>query len=89
MLRVTVRAFLAHKLRFVLTAISIALGIGLLAGTVVYTATIHRTFDDMFAAVNQHLDADVRSTDVTKTAYGDQRARIDATRQGQRGPELE
>jgi putative ABC transport system permease protein len=77
MFHVTLKGLLSHKLRFVLTALSISLGVAFLAGTMIYTATIRRTFDDMLAETNQHIDGLVRSTSSTPSVYGDQRDRID------------
>jgi len=76
MFRLTVKGMLDHKLRFVLTALSISLGVAFLAGTLVYAATIRRTFDDMFVDINR-IDVLVRSTDNADTATGPQRTRID------------
>jgi putative ABC transport system permease protein len=60
-LRATVSGMLAHKLRLVLTLVSIALGVAFLAGTLMLTDSMQRAFDDVFANVNAGTDVAVRS----------------------------
>ena len=50
MLRATVKSLLARKLRLVLTALAIVLGVGFTAGTFVLTDTISHTFDTIFVS---------------------------------------
>jgi putative ABC transport system permease protein len=80
--RVTIKGLLAHKLRFLLTALAVMLGVAFLSGTLVLTDTIQRTFDDLFADVNRGTDAYVRSREsLTSGPFGgeDQRGRIPAS----------
>ena len=49
MLAVTLKGLLAHKFRLVGTALAVMLGVALMAGTLVLTDTIGKTFDDLFA----------------------------------------
>ncbi|MET0467866.1 MAG: FtsX-like permease family protein, partial [Aeromicrobium sp.] len=58
MLRFTLRSVLARKLRLVLSAIAIALGTAFLAGSLVFTDTMARSFDDIVAG--SIADASVR-----------------------------
>ena len=60
MWRVTIKGLLAHKLRLVLTALSIVLGVTFIAGTFVLTDTLHNTFDTLFGNVYQNIDFEVR-----------------------------
>ena len=62
MRRVMIKGLLAHKLRMALTAVSVVLGVGFVAGTFVLTDTLAATFDNLFAEVNGNTDAQVRST---------------------------
>ena len=62
MRRVMIKGLLAHKLRLALTALSVVLGVGFVAGTFVLTDTLAHTFDNLFAEVNGKTDAQVRST---------------------------
>ena len=80
MLRVTLRGLFAHKLRFLLTGIAVVLGVAFVSGTLVFTDTVKRTFDQLFASVYDGTDAYVRSASVVKGQFGpDQRGRIPET----------
>ncbi|MDQ1475795.1 MAG: putative transport system permease protein, partial [Actinomycetota bacterium] len=77
MWKVTRKGLMAHKLRFVLTALAVVLGVSFICGTLVLTATIQKTFDDLFADINRGTDAAVRSANVIKGDFGnDQRANV-------------
>jgi putative ABC transport system permease protein len=83
MLHLAWRGLIAHKLRFLTTALAIALGVAFMGGTLVLTDTVTRTFDNLFANVYKGTDAVVRAeasfkgpADVDTT---DQRGRIDAS----------
>ena len=77
MWRVTRKGLAGHKLRFVLTALAVVLGVSFISGTLVLTATIQKTFDDLFANINRGTDAAVRSANVIKGNFGnDQRANV-------------
>ena len=47
MLRVTLRSLAAHKVRLLLSAFAVVLGVAFVAGTLVFTATLRATFDDL------------------------------------------
>jgi putative ABC transport system permease protein len=51
MFRLALRTVFAKKRRFVSTALSITLGIAFLVGTLVFTDTMDRTFDNLFADI--------------------------------------
>ena len=77
MWKVTRKGLAGHKLRFLLTALAVVLGVSFIAGTLVLTATIQKTFDDLFANINRGTDAAVRSSNVIKGNFGnDQRANV-------------
>ena len=61
MLTATVRGMLAHKLRVLLTTASIALGVALLAGTLILTNTMGTAFDMLFGKISSGTDAVVRT----------------------------
>ncbi|HEY5173820.1 MAG TPA: ABC transporter permease, partial [Acidimicrobiia bacterium] len=80
MWKVTRKGLAGHKLRFVLTALAVVLGVSFVSGTLVLTATIQKTFDDLFANINRGTDAAVRSENVIKSSFGpDQRANVPAS----------
>lgn len=56
MLAVSLRGLIGRKLRAVLTAFSVLLGVMLISGTYVFTDTINRSFDGIFAQANQGTD---------------------------------
>src|SRR5580700_1398320 len=62
MWKVTIKGLLAHKLRLVLTAVAIVLGVTFISGTFVLTDTLHNTFDTLFGHVYQNIDFEVRGT---------------------------
>ena len=66
MLTASLKGMLAHKLRLVLTATSIALGIAFLAGTLMLTSSMQRAFDELFADVNASSDTVVRAEATTE-----------------------
>ncbi|MCY7372406.1 MAG: FtsX-like permease family protein [Spirochaetaceae bacterium] len=51
MLRATVRNLLAHKLRLLLSAVAVVLGVSFVSGSLVFTDTISKTFNDLFSEV--------------------------------------
>ena len=61
MFATALRNLWAHKLRLMATALSITLGVAFMAGTLVLTATMRKTFDNLFADVYQGTDAVVRA----------------------------
>ncbi|HZQ29387.1 MAG TPA: FtsX-like permease family protein [Acidimicrobiales bacterium] len=79
MFRVTLKGLLGHLPRLVSTFLAVLLGVAFLAGTLVLTDTIKRTFDDLFASVSKGTDAYVRSAAKLSGERGaqDSRARLD------------
>ena len=48
MIRTALKTIFAHKLRLVLTAMSVMIGVAFIAGTFIFTDTINQTFSDLF-----------------------------------------
>ncbi|WP_262403432.1 FtsX-like permease family protein [Actinomadura sp. CNU-125] len=63
MARVTLRNLAAHKIRLVLTAVAVILGVAFVAGTLIFTDSMNRQFDDMFSRIGQNVAVSVRATD--------------------------
>ncbi|RJK93184.1 ABC transporter permease [Vallicoccus soli] len=61
MLRASLRSLLAHKLRLALSAVAVVLGVAFVAGSLVFTSTLSRTFTDLF----ENIAADVTVTRAT------------------------
>jgi putative ABC transport system permease protein len=75
--RIALRTVFAKKVRLVSTALAVTLGVAFLAGTLVFTDTMGRTFDDLFADIYADTDTVVRSSmDVEMDQFGSQRGRI-------------
>ena len=68
MLRAATRSVLGHKLRLVLTALSIVLGVAFVSGTFILTDAMKQTFNAIADAGNS--DVYVRGVD-DKTAVAD------------------
>ena len=56
MLRVSLKGVWAHKVRLVLTALAIILGVGLISGVYVYTDTIGKAFEGIFTNAFSGID---------------------------------
>ena len=61
MWRATFKSLLAKKLRLVLTAFSVVLGVGFVAGTYVLTDTMNAAFEELFEQTSAASDVVVRS----------------------------
>jgi putative ABC transport system permease protein len=62
MFRVIFRGLLARKFRLFATGLAVTLGVAFMAGTLILTNTISRTFNDLSAGVYKGTDAEVRAT---------------------------
>jgi putative ABC transport system permease protein len=60
-LRATIKSLLARKLRLLLTALAIVLGVGFVAGTLVLTDTATATFDRLFGDIYAGTDVVVQA----------------------------
>src|SRR5579864_1267 len=59
MWRATLKGLVAHPVRLALTAMSIILGVGFVAGTYILTDTMNRAFDNLFKQVNSGIAVQV------------------------------
>jgi putative ABC transport system permease protein len=69
MWKVTIRGLRAHKIRYVLTAVAVILGISFMSGTLVLTSTINKTFDSLFTEVFAGTDAQVRGQEPIDASF--------------------
>jgi putative ABC transport system permease protein len=60
MFRATWRSLVGHRLRFALTSLAIALGVGLVAASFMFTDSLDQAFDDLFGASLTGFDVQVR-----------------------------
>ncbi len=80
MFRTTLKTLAARKLRLFTTSFAVLLGVAFMAGTLVLTDTIGKTFDKLFADANKGTDAYVRAEVAFDSEwFGDQRPRLDTT----------
>ncbi len=70
MLRITLAGVRGHLLRFLLTTMSVVLGVAFVAGTQVLTASLQGTFDKIFDGATAGTDVVVRGTRVNESALG-------------------
>ena len=78
MFKATLKSIRGHIGRVVATAAAVILGVSFLAGTLIFTDSVRRAFDDLFATVFETTDAAVRSSETVDVGFGlELRARID------------
>jgi putative ABC transport system permease protein len=61
-LTTTLRSAWSHKRRLVGTVLAVAIGVAFLTGTLVFNATLDRSFEDLFTDAVGETDVEVRST---------------------------
>jgi putative ABC transport system permease protein len=71
-LRVALKGILARKFRLVSTAFAVLLGVAFLSGTFVFTDTIQKAFDELFADAFQNTDSYVRSSESVEDFFGNE-----------------
>ena len=65
MLRATFKSLLARKLRLLLSAMSIVLGVSFVSGAFVLTDSLGKVFDGIFSSVNQNISVVVRGEKIS------------------------
>jgi putative ABC transport system permease protein len=78
-LRTTFKSLAAHKFRLFATSLAVMLGVAFMAGTLVLTDTIQKTFDELFSDIYDDTDAVVRAEGAFDSAGIEQRGRLDAS----------
>lgn len=78
MRKVSLRNLAAHKVRLVLTVLSVVLGTAFVAGSFVFTDTLQKTFDSIFDGTAQGVD--VRVSAVEQGSSGVPIAGVDVLR---------
>ncbi len=76
MLRATFRSLLARKLRLLLSALAVVLGVSFVSGALVLTDTLGQVFDDLFVSVNAKTDVEVRGVQLFEGGNGATRAPV-------------
>src|ERR687896_360193 len=92
MFKATIKGLLAHKLRMMLTALAVVLGVGFISGTYVLTDSMNTAFDELFENAVRGIDVYVRDVGDFEAQFGGSRQPIDdsvlETVQGVDGVEL-
>ena len=70
MFRISLKSILGRKARLVLTSLAVILGTAFLSGTSIFSATLDRTFNNLFQDVFANIDGYVRSTEVVEGEFG-------------------
>src|SRR5436190_24079127 len=70
MFSLTLKSVRANKARFLLTSVAVILGVAFMAGTLVLTDTIKKSYDDVAVNVYKSTDAVVRSDRHVKNTEG-------------------
>jgi putative ABC transport system permease protein len=70
MFRIALKSILGRKARLVLTSLAVILGTAFLSGTSIFSATLDRTFNNLFQDVFANIDGYVRSTEVVEGDFG-------------------
>lgn len=60
MLKATLRSFLAHKGRLLLSALAVVLSVAFVAGSLIFSDTVSRTFDRLFASTSADVTVEPR-----------------------------
>ena len=77
MFKLALKGILARKGRLLLTSLAVILGTSFLAGTYIFSDTLTKSFNDLFADVFEDTDAYVRSSVVIEGDFGsEERQRI-------------
>jgi putative ABC transport system permease protein len=80
MTKVALRGLMDHKGRLVSTLLAVALGVAFVAGVLMLTDTMNKSFDDLFATAFEGTDAVVRSDQTVDDGFGGEiRSRLDAS----------
>ena len=56
MWRTTYRSLMAHKLRLAMSGLAIVLGVAFVAGTLIFTDTLSKTFNDLFKSTSADVN---------------------------------
>jgi putative ABC transport system permease protein len=70
MWKATIANLRAHRLRLSLTGLSIVLGVAFVTGTLIFTDTLHNTFDQLFGGVYGKISVQVRQPSPVTDQFG-------------------
>ena len=67
MIAVALKGLAGRKLRALLTALAVVIGVSMVSGTFILTDTMQRSFDGLFTASADQTDAVISGKEVVKT----------------------
>jgi putative ABC transport system permease protein len=70
MIAVALKGLAARKLRALLTAFAVVIGVSMISGTLILTDTMQRTFDGLFAASYAETDAVIAGEQIVERSMG-------------------
>lgn len=70
MLKATLRSFLAHKGRLLLSALAVVLSVAFVAGSLIFSDTVTRTFDRLFASTAADVTVSPKNELKSRVATG-------------------
>jgi len=79
MLALTLKGIRAHKLRYLLTALAVIIGVSFMAGTMVLTETMEKTFNDTLSTANEGIDVIVRHGEAIDGDFSGAHERVDGS----------
>ncbi|MCW2605698.1 MAG: hypothetical protein JWO60_391 [Frankiales bacterium] len=79
MLRATLRSLLSRKLRLLLSALAVVLGVSFVSGAFVLTDTLGKVFDDLFTRVNDKTAVQVQGEELFAGDGGTSRTPVPAS----------
>ena len=68
MIAVALKGLAGRKLRALLTALAVVIGVSMVSGTFILTDTMQRTFDGLFAASYDKTDAVIAGKEIVKNS---------------------
>jgi putative ABC transport system permease protein len=68
MIGVALKGLAARKVRALLTAFAVVIGVAMVAGTFMLTDTMQKSFDGLFTASSEQTDAVIRGKEVVKNS---------------------
>ena len=68
MIAVALKGLAGRKIRALLTALAVVIGVSMISGTLILTDTMQKTFDGLFAASYEDTDAVIQGKEIVKTS---------------------
>src|SRR5689334_399229 len=68
MIAVALKGLAGRKIRALLTAFAIVIGVSMVSGTLILTDTMQKSFDGLFAETSANTDAVIRGKEIVKNS---------------------